>query len=173
MRAKILDVSTLKPLPFGERGLLALQGANVFAGYLNNPEATKNTLNDGWIVTGDLARIDKDGFLFIDGRLSRFSKIGGEMVPHATVESALSNALGFDKSDIPLIAISSKLDEGKGEALVLITTVDIDHRQVKEALKAEGISNLWTPKHIVKTDRIPLLPSGKLNLKELSKIAEQ
>lgn len=173
MRAKILDASTLKPLPFGERGLLALQGANVFAGYLNNPEATKNTLNGGWIVMGDLARIDKDGFLFIDGRLSRFSKIGGEMVPHATVESALSNALGFDKSDIPLIAISSKLDEGKGEALVLITTVDIDHRQVKEALKAEGISNLWTPKHIVKTDRIPLLPSGKLNLKELSKIAEQ
>lgn len=173
MRAKILDASSLEPLPFGKQGLLALQGANVFAGYLNNPEATKNALQDGWIVTGDLARLDSDGFLFIDGRLSRFSKIGGEMVPHATVESALSKALGFDKSEIPLIAVSSKLDEGKGEALVLISTVEIDHRKVKEALKAEGISNLWTPKHIVKTDRIPLLPSGKLNLKELSKIAEQ
>ncbi len=172
MRAKVLDASTFEPLPFGQQGLLAMQGANVFAGYLNNPEATKNTLQGDWLVTGDLSRIDEDGFLYIDGRLSRFSKIGGEMVPHATVESALSRALGFDKSEVPLIAISSKLDEGKGEALVLLTTVEIDHRQVKEALKAEGISNLWTPKHIVKTERIPLLPSGKLNLKELSRIAK-
>ena len=173
MRARILDPSTLQPLEFGKQGLLSMQGANVFAGYLNNPEATQSALQNGWLITGDLARLDPDGFVYVDGRLSRFSKIGGEMVPHATVESALSRALGLDKSEIPLIAVSSTLDEGKGEALVLVTTIDIEHRQIKEALKSEGISNLWAPKHIAKVDKIPLLASGKLNLKELSKIAKQ
>ena len=84
-----------------------------------------------------------------------------------------SRALGLDKSEVPLIAVSSKLDEGKGEALVLLTTIDIDHREVKEALKAEGISNLWAPKHIVKVEKIPLLASGKLNLKALADLARQ
>ena len=173
MRARVLDPATLEPVEFGKQGLLSLQGANVFAGYLNNPEATQNALKDGWLITGDLSRLDADGFVYVDGRLSRFSKIGGEMVPHATVESALSRALGLDKSEVPLIAVSSTLDEGKGEALVLLTTIDIEHRQVNEALKSEGISNLWTPKHIVKVDKIPLLASGKLNLKELSRMAKQ
>ena len=173
MRARVLDPATLQPLEFGRQGLLSMQGANVFAGYLNNPQATQNALQDGWLITGDLARLDSDGFVYVDGRLSRFSKIGGEMVPHATVESALSRALGLDKSEVPLIAVSSKLDEGKGEALVLLATIDIDHREVKEALKAEGISNLWAPKHIVKVEKIPLLASGKLNLKALADLARQ
>ena len=74
--------------------------------YLNNPEATKNALNGEWLITGDLSRLDNDGFVFIEGRLSRFSKIGGEMVPHTTVESALNIELGFADSDVPKIAIS-------------------------------------------------------------------
>lgn len=125
MKAKILHPITLKELPFGEQGLLAMKGPNVFAGYLKNKTATSDALRDGWLVTGDLARIDADGFLYIDGRISRFSKIGGEMVPHATVEAALNIELGLADSDIPLIAISSRLDEGKGEALVLLAATDI------------------------------------------------
>lgn len=171
MRAKILDASTLEELPFGEQGLLALAGPNIFAGYLNNPRATRAALRDGWLVTGDLARLDKDGFLYIDGRVSRFSKIGGEMVPHATVEAAINNALGLADTDIPLIAISSRLDEGKGEALVLLSATDITLAQAKDALRNSGISNLWQPKHLVQVDKIPLLPSGKLDLKKISQLA--
>ncbi len=171
MSAKILDASTLKPLPFGMRGLLALKGANIFAGYLDNPEATNAALVDGWLVTGDLSRLDSDGFLYIDGRLSRFSKIGGEMVPHATVEAALNVQLGYAGSDVPSLAISSRLDEGKGEAIVLVAAVDITLAEAKEALRRAGISNLWMPKHLVRTDKIPLLPSGKLDLKKLAKLA--
>lgn len=173
MVAKILDPATLKPLPMGMQGLLALKGANVFAGYLNNPHATDAALKDGWLVTGDLSRLDKDGFLYIEGRLSRFSKIGGEMVPHATVEAALNSELGFANSDLPMIAISSRLDEGKGEALVLLSSVDISLADAKEALRRAGISNLWMPKHLVRTPSIPLLPSGKLDLKKISQLATQ
>lgn len=173
MKAKILHPITLKELPFGEQGLLAMKGPNVFAGYLKNKTATNDALRDGWLVTGDLARIDADGFLYIDGRISRFSKIGGEMVPHATVEAALNIELGLADSDIPLIAISSRLDEGKGEALVLLAAADITLAQAKDALRNAGISNLWQPKHLVKVEKIPLLPSGKFDLKAISALAAQ
>ena len=173
MQAKILDPTTLAPLPFGEQGLLAMRGANIFAGYLDNPKATAEALHGEWLITGDLSRIDKDGFLYIDGRLSRFSKIGGEMVPHATVETALNNELGFAASDTPLIAVSSRLDEGKGEALVLLSATDITLADVKNALRKAGISNLWHPKYLVRVDKIPLLPSGKLDLKTIGELAKR
>ncbi len=172
MRAKILHPATLTEMPFGQQGLLAMQGANIFAGYLDNKPATDAALQNGWLITGDLARLDPDGFLYIDGRVSRFSKIGGEMVPHATVEAALNTELKLADSDIPLIAISSRLDEGKGESLVLLAATDITLSQAKDALRRAGISNLWQPKHIVKIDKIPLLPSGKLDLKKISKLAK-
>lgn len=172
MCARILTPSNLEELPFGEQGLISFKGANVFAGYLNNPEATKAALHGEWLVTGDLGRLDSDGFLYVDGRLSRFSKIGGEMVPHATVETALSKALGLDKSELPLLAISSRLDVDKGEAIVLVSAVDLELARVKEALRQSGISNLWMPKYIVRTDKIPLLASGKLDLKALSDLAK-
>ena len=172
MRAKILHPATLTEMPFGQQGLLAMQGANIFAGYLDNKPATDAALQNGWLITGDLARLDPDGFLYIDGRVSRFSKIGGEMVPHATVEAALNTELKLADSDIPLIAISSRLDEGKGESLVLLAATDITLSQAKDALRRAGISNLWQPKHIVKIDKIPLLPSGKLDLKKISELAK-
>lgn len=172
MRAKILHPATLTEMPFGQQGLLAMQGANIFAGYLENKPATDAALQNGWLITGDLARLDPDGFLYIDGRVSRFSKIGGEMVPHATVEAALNTELKLADSDIPLIAISSRLDEGKGESLVLLAATDITLSQAKDALRRAGISNLWQPKHIVKIDKIPLLPSGKLDLKKISELAK-
>lgn len=172
MRAKILHPATLTEMPFGQQGLLAMQGANIFAGYLDNKPATDAALQNGWLITGDLARLDPDGFLYIDGRVSRFSKIGGEMVPHATVEAALNTELKLADSDIPLIAISSRLDEGKGESLVLLAATDITLSQAKDALRRAGISNLWQPKYIVKIDKIPLLPSGKLDLKKISELAK-
>ena len=171
MQAKILDADTLEELPLGEQGLLSLRGANVFAGYLDNPEATSKALAGEWLVTGDLARLDKDGFLYVDGRISRFSKIGGEMVPHATVESALVSQLGFGDSEIPMLAVSSRLDESKGEALVLLSAADISLPEVKKAAREAGLSNLWHPKHIVRVDKIPVLPTGKLDLREIAAIA--
>ena len=143
--------------------------------------AAQDRLND-WSADGvisptekqslrdEISRIDADGFLYIDGRLSRFSKIGGEMVPHATVEAALNKELNLI-GDVPQIAISSRLDEGKGEALVLLSAADITLAQAKDALRKAGVSNLWQPKYLVRIPEIPLLPSGKLNLKRLARLA--
>ena len=85
----IVDPETHAPLPVGASGLLLVRGPNVMKGYLGKPEKTAEVLRDGWYVTGDIASQDEDGFLTITDRLSRFSKIGGEMVPHIKIEEHL------------------------------------------------------------------------------------
>ena len=135
------------------------------------PEANKERLSpDGWLNTGDLAIIDEQGYIFIKGRLSRFSKIGGEMVPHMGVEEAIIQALGLQDSELPLVAIGSKMDEAKGEALVLLSTIDIDMPQLRRLLTEAGLPNLWIPKHVLRVEEIPILGSGKLDLGKIRKL---
>jgi len=173
MQACLRDVSTLEVLPLNSRGLLCLRGPNIFAGYLDNDDATKKALDGDWLISGDISRIDADGFLYIEGRLKRFSKIAGEMVPHITVETALSKAMNIEDSEVPLIAVSQKFDSEKGEVLVLVSAIDVSLAEVKEYCRQAGLSNLWMPKSVVKVDKIPLLPSGKLDLSALGVIAKQ
>src|SRR6185369_557033 len=99
MTARIVDVDTGRELPATDTGIVLLRGGNVFEGYLNDPHRTQSVLREGWFTTGDLGRFDDDGFLYIEGRLSRFSKIGAEMVPHGTVEQKILDALGWDQSE--------------------------------------------------------------------------
>ena len=170
--ARILDPDTMELLPVTETGLLLLKGPNIFGGYLDDAERTAEVMKDGWFITGDLARFDEDGFLFIEGRLSRFSKIAGEMVPHGTVEQALVEAFGLMDSDEPMLAIGSRPDEAKGEALVLLSATDIELSDVKAKLAAAGYSNLWIPKVIKRVDKIPTLATGKLDLRTIRTFSE-
>lgn len=165
--ARILDTDTMEPLPVTETGLLLLRGPNIFGGYLDDPERTAEVMQDDWFITGDLARFDDDGFLFIEGRLSRFSKIAGEMVPHGTVEQALVEAFDLVDSDVPMLAIGSRPDEAKGEALVLLSAIDMELSDVKAKLSAAGYSNLWVPKVIKRVETIPTLATGKLDLRSI------
>ena len=170
--ARILDPDTMEPLPVTETGLLLLKGPNIFGGYLEDPERTAEVMQDGWFITGDLARFDSDGFLFIEGRLSRFSKIAGEMVPHGTVEQALIEAFDLMDSDVPMLAIGSRPDEAKGEALVLLSAIDIELSDVKAKLSAAGYTNLWVPKVIKRVEMIPTLATGKLDLRAIKALSE-
>ncbi len=172
MMARVSDPDSDEILPIGSTGILQLKGSNIFSGYLNQPEENAKKLADGWLNTGDLAVLDEDGFIFIKGRLSRFSKIGGEMVPHSGVESAVARVLGIQDSELPLVAIGSRVDAAKGEALVLLSAVDIDASQLRKLLTDMGLPNLWIPKHIVRVDSIPLLGSGKLDLGKINRIAK-
>lgn len=165
------DHGTKKPLH--ETGMLWLRGANIFEGYLNAPEQTAEVLQDGWFKTGDIGRIDEDGFLFIEGRLSRFSKIGGEMVPHETIEQMIIAALTTEEHAERFIAVVGVADPAKGEALVLLSSIDVDLPSLRATLADSGVPNLWVPKIVRRVEAIPVLASGKLDLAGCKKLAEQ
>jgi len=170
--ARILNPETREDLAYGETGLLALKGPNVFEAYLADPERTAEVKDGEWFITGDLARFDDDGFLFIEGRLSRFSKIGGEMVPHGTIEQSLFEAYDLMDSEAPMLAIAARPDEAKGEVLVLISAMDIEMSDVREKLTAAGYANLWIPKDLKRVDEIPTLATGKLDLRGINELAQ-
>lgn len=173
MCARIVDPETGADLPATSTGILWLKGANVFGGYLRDPEKTAAAFKDGWFITGDLGRFDEQGFLYIEGRLSRFSKIGGEMVPHGTVEQKIFEAFSWEVGDTPILAVVGIPDAAKGEQLVLVTTQDVSLDKVRERLLALGLPALWIPRMIRRVETIPLLGSGKLDLKGCKSIAMQ
>lgn len=170
--ARITDPETHEPLPLHESGMIWLRGSNIFEGYLNEPEKTASVMQNGWFMTGDIGRVDEDGFLYIEGRLSRFSKIGGEMVPHETVEDLVNKSLG-NTDDERKIAIVGVPDEAKGEALILLSAdPDVDLKNLRTSLLGEGVAALWIPKKIVDVEEIPILASGKLDIKGCENLAK-
>jgi acyl-[acyl-carrier-protein]-phospholipid O-acyltransferase/long-chain-fatty-acid--[acyl-carrier-protein] ligase len=140
-------------------------------GYLNRPERTAEVFTDGWYITGDIASLDHDGFLTIRDRLSRFSKIGGEMVPHLKVEEALQTLA--DVTELSF-AVTGVPDERKGERLVVLHTLPEDKlKGVQGALSAAGLPNLWTPRAnaFFRVEKIPILGTGKLDLRAVREMA--
>lgn len=170
--AEIRDPETNEKLSLHESGMLWLRGPNIFEGYLNDPARSAEVLREGWFKTGDLGRFDEDGFLYIEGRLSRFSKIGGEMVPHEAIEQRIAHSLGIGGESDRLIALMGVPDEAKGEALVLLSAIDIDLPALRASLSEAGVPNLWIPKSIRRVDAIPLLASGKLDLRGCQQLVQ-
>jgi acyl-[acyl-carrier-protein]-phospholipid O-acyltransferase/long-chain-fatty-acid--[acyl-carrier-protein] ligase len=172
MAASIRDAETGAEKSLFEPGMLWLRGANIFEGYLSDEKRTADVLHDGWYKTGDIARMDEDGFLFIEGRLSRFSKIAGEMVPHLTVEQKIKEAWPqAAESESSGAIVLGVPDEKKGEALVLLTTFAIDPVELRKRLAAAGLPPLWVPKLIKQVDALPLLATGKLDLRAAQQLA--
>ena len=171
MTARIADPATGADLPATATGVLWLRGANVFEGYLAAEPATRAALCDGWLVTGDLGRFDDDGFLTIEGRLSRFSKIGGEMIPHGAIEQALAVGFALDQDDGPLLALVAIPDAARGEALVLLTAVDLTPEAIRQGLVAAGLPNLWVPRLVRRVEKIPVLATGKTDLRACRQLA--
>ena len=170
--AKVCDLDTGEELPPNESGMLWITGPIVMKGYLNNPEATKEVIVDGWYKTGDVALIDEDGFIKITGRISRFSKIGGEMVPHLKVEELLSEFLDLtpddDEDDHLAVAVTAVPCQKKGERLIVLYTCD--HKSVDEmkaVLKEAGLPNVFVPSSdsFFRVESLPILGTGKIDLK--------
>ncbi len=170
MAAQIRDPESDAPRSLHDTGMLWLRGPNIFEGYLNDAKRTADVLVDRWFKTGDLGRFDEDGFLFIEGRMSRFSKIGGEMVPHEVVESKIAEVLELPK-DERLIAIAGIPDDAKGEALVVLAARDLDSADLRKKLTDAGLPNLWIPRIVKRVDVIPILASGKLDLARCKELA--
>jgi acyl-[acyl-carrier-protein]-phospholipid O-acyltransferase/long-chain-fatty-acid--[acyl-carrier-protein] ligase len=173
--AKVVDPDSFAELPVETPGMLLVKGPNVMKGYLGEPEKTDAVVRDGWYVTGDIAKIDKHGFIEITGRLSRFSKIGGEMVPHLNIEEAIHALISGGNQDEVLVAVTALPDEKKGERLVVVhKPMPKTPAEVCEHLKKLGFANLWIPdaNNFVEADAIPVLGSGKLDLKALADLAK-
>jgi acyl-[acyl-carrier-protein]-phospholipid O-acyltransferase/long-chain-fatty-acid--[acyl-carrier-protein] ligase len=169
--AEIRDPETDEHRSLHETGMLWLRGPNIFEGYLDAPEQNAAVLHDGWFKTGDIGRFDDDGFLYIEGRLSRFSKIGGEMVPHETIEQKIIATLSMEQAE-RFIAVMGVADPAKGEALVLLSSIELDLAALRSALADSGVPNLWIPRTIRRVEAIPVLASGKLDLAHCKKLAE-
>ncbi|RFC52904.1 MAG: acyl-[acyl-carrier-protein]-phospholipid O-acyltransferase / LCFA-[acyl-carrier-protein] ligase [Verrucomicrobia bacterium] len=176
LAVRITDAITGDALPVDRSGIIWMKGPNVFTGYLKQPRKTEEVLRDGWFSTGDVGRLDADGFLHIEGRLSRFSKIGGEMVPHETVEDYIIRALELESDSERRIAVVGVPDPDKGEALVLLSTVagetvKQELIQLRYTLLEQGVPSLWIPRRLVPVAQIPILASGKLDIKACEKLA--
>ncbi len=168
---RIVDPETSAPLPVGQPGLLLVRGPNIMQGYLGQPDKTAEVLRDGWYVTGDIAAIDEDGFLQITDRLSRFSKIGGEMVPHIKIEEKLHELAGATEQTFVVAGVP---DEKKGERLVVLHKLTPEELQAcLEKLVQCDLPNLWKPRadQFFHIDALPYLGTGKLDLRKAREIA--
>lgn len=169
--ARTVDIDTHQPLPLGQEGLLEIRGPNVMQGYLNQPQRTAEAMHDGWYITGDIAAIDEDGFIKITDRLARFSKIGGEMVPHLKVEEIAGALLGG-----AACAVTGLPDERKGERLALLYTAqDVAPEEVWRRLSETDLPKLWIPKQtdIHQVGELPVLGTGKLDLRGVKVKAQE
>jgi acyl-[acyl-carrier-protein]-phospholipid O-acyltransferase/long-chain-fatty-acid--[acyl-carrier-protein] ligase len=169
--AKVVDAEGGAPLPANTEGLLLVKGPNRMIGYLHDAEKTREVFRDGWYVTGDIAAIDDDGFIRITDRVSRFSKIAGEMVPHVKIEETVNEILG-ERSSV----VVSVPDEQKGERLaVLYSRPDVAPDELWRALNETALPKLWIPKKetLIQVGEIPLLGSGKADLKKAQAIAAE
>jgi acyl-[acyl-carrier-protein]-phospholipid O-acyltransferase/long-chain-fatty-acid--[acyl-carrier-protein] ligase len=138
-------------------------------GYLGRPDKTSDALHDGWYTTGDIASVEEDGFLTITDRLSRFSKIGGEMVPHIKIEEKLHELLDVSAAE-HIFVVSSVPDERKGERLVVLHTLsDDDLNPVLAKLAESELPALWKPRRdqFFRVESLPYLGTGKLDLRAL------
>ncbi len=170
---KTVDPDTGEDLAFGAVGVVAVKGPQVMAGYLNQPEATAMVVKDGWYLTGDLGYVDTDGFLKITDRLSRFSKIAGEMVPHVGVESAIMQITQVDEHHLAVTAVP---DPKHGERLcVLYTELGMSADEIHKALLASGIPRLWIPsvRDFIPVPEIPITGTGKVDLRRLRDLAQR
>jgi acyl-[acyl-carrier-protein]-phospholipid O-acyltransferase/long-chain-fatty-acid--[acyl-carrier-protein] ligase len=173
--AKVIDHETGEDLGLNEAGILCIKGPNVMKGYYKMPEKTAQVIRDGWYVTGDMATIDAEGFIRITGRLSRFSKIGGEMVPHIHIEDILQSLVTDDEEKLA-VAVTAVPDPKKGERLIVfhLPTDKTPDELVKE-LASRGLPNLWIPStdSFFEVDHIPLLGTGKLDLQAVKELANE
>ena len=169
---RIVDPDSLDPIPTGEDGLILIGGPQIMKGYLKMPEKTAEVIEliDGyrWYRTGDKGHLDKDGFLTIVDRYSRFAKIGGEMISLTTVEEEILDACKIKDLEIAATCLP---DQRKGEKIVLLSTNNLDKNELIKILSKAKINPLYHPASVLVVDEIPKLGSGKTDFGATKKIA--
>jgi len=172
LQARIVDPTTAEVYSeYNRRGVIELKGDSIFGGYLDEPELNAEVFRDGWFNTGDLGSLSEDGYLTVDGRLRRFSKLAGEMVPHGAIEEAVAKIYGF--TDRQPLVVTGRRDAKKGESLIILSEIDLDMESLRTALQQAGVPNLWIPRAMKHIEAVPMLPTGKLDLAKISELANE
>jgi acyl-[acyl-carrier-protein]-phospholipid O-acyltransferase/long-chain-fatty-acid--[acyl-carrier-protein] ligase len=143
----------------------------VMLGYLHQPDLTRQAIQNSWYSTGDIASVDEDGFIRITDRISRFSKIGGEMVPHMKIEEVINQALGGIAA-----AVTALPDAQRGEKLIAFYVQNgVARENLWDRLNQSELPKLWIPKreNLHAIDALPLLGSGKVDLKKIKAMAQE
>ncbi|MDB5309908.1 MAG: aas 1 [Gemmataceae bacterium] len=169
---RAFGTETREPLPAGQEGVLCVKGPNVMTGYLDQPGKTQEAIRDGWYWTGDVGVVQPDGFIKITGRVSRFAKTAGEMVPLERLEEEMHDLLGGGDR---VLAVAAVPDEKRGERLVVLYLPELGGKigGLLESLGKRGLPNLWVPdeRDCYQVDAMPVLGSGKLDLKRVGELA--
>ncbi|MHC4573577.1 MAG: acyl-[ACP]--phospholipid O-acyltransferase [Planctomycetota bacterium] len=168
---KIVGIESGEPAAVGEEGLLMVKGPNVMLGYLDMEKETDEVLEDGWYNTGDVGKVDEDGFLTLTDRWSRFSKIGGEMVPHVAVEEAYLRGLGGGEQ---VVAVTSVPNVKRGEELIVLYLDEAgDADKLHRIISKSELPNIYKPRrdNYIKIESMPVLGSGKVDVMRLREIA--
>ncbi|CAN0509141.1 unnamed protein product, partial [Discosporangium mesarthrocarpum] len=152
----------------GETGRILVRGDNVMQGYLNEMEETHLRLKSGWYDTGDLGYLDTDGYLWHQGRLKRFVKIGGEMISLVAVEETMD---AVTPPDVECCAVELP-DSRRGSRIIGVTSSDVDGLAVNRKL-AEELPNLALPKQYVTIAEFPRMGSGKTDFRSLTELVRQ
>ena len=167
--ARVVNRETGERCKAGEEGLLLVKETNRMTGYLNRADETAKVYRGDWYVTGDIVIMDDEGFIKIVDRQSRFSKIGGEMVPHGTVEEALNKAVSESRCVVTAVA-----DERRGDTLIaFVSDTTTEPGEIWSRLMNSELPKLWIPKRedIRMIDSLPLLGTGKVDLGAIKKLA--
>ena len=175
VEVKVIDLVTGEDLPHGRQGMLLVRGPGVMKGYLNRPDLTAEVMRGDWYVTGDLATLDEENFITLTGRISRFSKIGGEMVPHVRVEEAIREALSAGDQEVQL-AVTAVCDPTRGERIVVLHTgLNTAPMEICRRMAPCGLPPLWipSPDSFRQVASIPQLGTGKLDMMRLKEMAER
>lgn len=163
---KIVDPESGQERPAGEPGELWVRGGHVIRGYLNRPEATAETIVDGWLRTGDMAREDADGFLYIVDRIKDMVLRGGENIYCAEVESAIFDHPAVAECTVFGVA-DDRLGEEVGAAIHLSQGASASADDIREHLLSQ-LARFKVPRYIWFTDRaLPRNASGKFLKREL------
>ena len=181
----IADRETLQPAVAGAPGVILIRGPSTMLRYMDDARATAAAFREGppppepglrrldWYVTADIGVLDDDGFLFIHDRVSRFSKIGGEMVPHMAIEAALAAAAPVIEQRFAVVTLPDRV---RGEKVVVVYSgPELDADALLRKMSERGVPNLWlpSPRDFFRVESLPFLPSGKLDLAATRRLAEE
>lgn len=169
----VLDLDTDRPLGRNQIGMLLVAGPTVFPGYLGNenPAPFKEIDGKRWFVTGDLAKIDDEGFVHLSGRMKRFLKAGGEMISLPAIEEPI--ALKYPPTaEGPRVAVEG-VETDSGRRIVLFSTETISLSEANALLVAEGFRGVMRLDEVRLVEKIPLLGTGKTDYKLLRAQIEQ